>query len=134
MYNIIYDKKILFEDGTIFDVAEYPIETEPSIFAKRAYFFGETRETIRVTIVADYEDAKERFIPGAHWFVRQYEISPEGEIDYDTYEDYDKSDYCIIGEIVDHLDGRITIYAGKKTKAELTQDALDQIIILMMGV
>ena len=131
MYNIIYDKKILFEDGTIFDVAEYPIETEPSIFAKRAYLKGESREVIRVTVCADYNLANEKFINNAKWAIRQFDVSPEGEI-LDTYNDYDKSDYCVVGDIVNHHDGRITVYMGKKTEAELLYETIDSLLLMML--
>lgn len=133
MYNIIYDKKILFEDGTIFDVAEYPIETEPSIFAKRAYLKGESREVIRVTVNADYNLVNEKFINNTNWAVRQFDVSSDGEI-LDTYNDYDKSDYCVTGDIVDHRDGRITVYMGKKTEKEILQEAFDEAVLLLTEV
>ncbi len=121
--------KIVFSNGTVFDTADYPVETEPPIFSRRFHVGGEQRDTVRVTVTAAYSDVLESFLSGATWAIRQFEINPDTGAPTEEYTDYDKSEYCVAGDIVNHRDGRITVYMGKKTEAEQLRDALDALII-----
>ncbi len=115
------DRKVRFE------TAPYPVETEPSIFAKRRSVYGETRESLRVTVYAQAADISAVFQDGVRWAVEETVMPDDGTVtdagvDADTYKkttSYDKSDYCICGDIVDHRDGRVSFYMAKHTGAEL---------------
>ncbi len=103
--------KVIFRDGTVFETAAYPVETEPCVFAKRGAVYGKVREVLRLTLRADYETVAACFRDGAAYALE----AEDGTL-------YDKSEYCLAGDLVDHRDGRITVYMGKKTEEELTAE------------
>lgn len=108
--------QIIFSNGTTFETSEsYPIDIEPSVFSKRFTVRGEKRETLRLTLNADYADVAVSFVDGAEFLLR----SPA---ENGGCEDYDKSDYCVAGDIVDHRDGRVTVYMGQKTESEIVAE------------
>ena len=116
--------KIIFTNGSIFETATYPVETEPSIFAKKMIADGVNREYLRITITASYADVAAAFVDGAQYSIRQYDLAEDGT-ELETYKDFDWSDYCIAGDIVDHRDGRVTVYMAKPTEHELQLQALE---------
>lgn len=113
-------EKIIFADGTEFGCALYPIETEPSLFEKKRTVSGEFRDTLRITVYADAVSAAAAFNGSSAWSVRVFED------DGVTYTDYDKSEYCVAGDIVDHRDGRVTVYMAKKLQHELDMESLER--------
>ena len=115
-------KKIVFSDGKEFEIGEYPIDTEPSIFEKKRLVCGTFRECIRYTVVGSFADVAEKFVDGASYLVRESYIDEDGN---EATVDYDKSLYCVAGDIVDHRNGTITIYMGKKTASEIMQEAYE---------
>lgn len=130
------NNKVIFADGTEFDTVEYPVPAEPSIFEKKRNASGVYREVIRITVAADHATVCEKFVDNAEFAIRQFEtvIDEEGN-EVEIYTDYDKSAYCVAGDIIDHRDGCITVYMGQPTEQELlaielleTQAALNIII------
>lgn len=115
--------KIIFDNGKEFEIGEYPIESEPSVFEKKGRINGVYRELFRATVIGEYADVAAAFADGAKYCVRQYDIDEQGA-ELDTYTDFDKSEFSIAGDIVDHRDGRITVYMGKKTEDELEKEQL----------
>ena len=115
-------RQIIFQDGRIFDVSDaYPVDIEPSVFAKRFRVRGEQRETLRLTLAASYADIAAAFVDGASYVLR---VPAEDG----GFEDYDKSDYCVAGDIVDHRDGRVTVYMGQKTEGETLAEEYAQLL------
>ena len=112
--------KIIFEDGTIFTSAAYPIETEPPIITKKILIDGINRDYLRITVEATYTEVFEKFINNAKYSIRQFDIDTDGK-ELETYTDYDWSEYSIAGDIVDHRDGRVTVYMRKPTQIELLE-------------
>ena len=117
---------VTLPDRTVrFETAPYPVETEPSIFAKRRSVHGETRESLRVTVYAQVSDVSAVFQDGVRWAVEETTVPADStaiDTEVDAYcktTSYDKSDYCICGDIVDHRDGRVSIYMAKHTGVEL---------------
>lgn len=125
--------KIIFSDSTIFQSVAAPYEPDVPIFSRRSQLSGELRDTLRITVTATYAEVADKFKSGAEWAIRQYDIDENGAA-LDTYTDFDKSDYSVCGDIVDHRDGRVTVYMGKKTESEITQDALDELMLMMTEV
>lgn len=117
--------QIVFENGMIFNSIEYPVETEPCIFDKKSDISQVYREVLRITVAATYADVAANFVEDAKFAIRQFDIDENGD-ELETYIDFPKHDYCVAGDIVDHRDGRITIYMGKKTAHELEMDALEE--------
>lgn len=116
--------KIIFPDGNTFDVAPYPIDIEPSILDKRNVYKNEQREMLRITVSSTYADVAQYFVDDATFSIRQFDVDENGN-ELATYTDYEKTDYVIAGDIIDHRDGRITVYMCKKTKHELEMESLE---------
>lgn len=107
--------RIITANGKSFDEAPYPIEIEPSVFSKRRNIDGVERESIRVTVFAEYTDVTDAFINGAEWNITETFANADGT---ETDVVYDKSEYSVAGDVVDHRDGRITVYMAKPTETE----------------
>lgn len=114
-------RKIIIGE-TIFDEAAYPITSEPSVWDKQATINGTKRETIRLTISATYAEVAELFVNNVQWIIRETTINEDG-IEETT--DYDKSEFSLAGDIVDHRDGRITVYMAIPTDVEKLLPVLD---------
>lgn len=98
--------------GRTYSTAEYPIHTEPSILEKKR----DGRWFLRITICGRYEDAVRDFMDGASLLL----LDDDGS-------KYDKSEFSIAGDIVDHRDGRLTVYMGKPTEAEKEKARADEL-------
>ena len=99
---------------------------------------GSNRDSISIKIInSDYPMIKDNFISENPFSVIEVGEYPafdeEGNIMLDDEGNvivrkletvYDKSEYCIIGDIVDHGDGTFTVFVGKKTEHELEVEAL----------
>lgn len=115
--------KIVFSNGKIFDTAAYPIELEPPIVAKKIADDGVNRNYLRITVASTYVDVLESFVDNATYAIRQFDVDENGN-ELETYTDFDWSEYSMAGDIVDHRDGRITVYMGKPTEQEEAIKAL----------
>lgn len=126
--------EIVFSDGTALPAL--------GVWAGPKQARGERRETLTVKLAATHAEAVSRFVDGAAFSVRQEEtevlpvLDGAGEPVLDalgnsTYENktmvksYDKSAYCLAGDITDHRDGTITVMAHCKTEGELMVEALE---------
>jgi hypothetical protein len=118
--------RIIFEDGTMFTSVEFPIEAEPCIFDKQSVIRNEYRDVLRITVASTYEEVVQKFVDNAKFVIRQREvfIDDKGN-EYSQDVDYEKYEYVIAGDIIDHRDGRITVYMGKMTEHELEVAALE---------
>lgn len=94
-----------------FAAAAYPLECEPCIFEKRRMMGGGMRNVLRVTLLGSAAEIGAVFTDGAPWFIE--EENEAGE----TVR-YDKSSFCLAGDLVDHRDGSVTIYMAEKTEEE----------------
>lgn len=65
------------------------------------------RDSKTITLEMTHAEADELFVDGAEWSIK----------DADGTE-YDNSDYCIAGDIIDHRDGTISVKMGKSTDLE----------------
>lgn len=117
--------RVVFKDKDgnekLFTTAAYPVETEPCIFDKQAMVDQQYRDVLRITVTdTSYGEVCEFFTDDAEYSIRQNEIVGKDEQGADVYGDvdYPKNDYCILGDIVCHKDGKITIYMGKLTAHE----------------
>ena len=115
--------QIVFSDGKIFDTAEYPIDLEPPILAKKISEDGVNREYLRITVSATYADVLAYFVDNATYSIRQFDIDDAGN-ELETYTDFDWSEYSVAKDIVDHRDGRVTVYMAKPNEQEEALEAL----------
>lgn len=109
--------QIVFSDGKIFDTAEYPIDLEPPILAKKISEDGVNREYLRITVSATYADVLAYFVDNATYSIRQFDIDDNGN-ELETYQDFDWSEYSVARDVIDHRDGRITVYMAKPNEQE----------------
>lgn len=118
--------RIIFEDGTMFTSAEFPVEAEPCIFDKQSVLKNEYRDVLRITVASTYEEVAQKFVDNAKFVIRQREIFIDDKgNEYSQDVDYEKYEYVIAGDIIDHRNGRITVYMGKMTEHELEVAALE---------
>lgn len=117
--------RVVFKDKNgnekLFTTAAYPIETEPCIFDKQAMVDQQYRDVLRITLVdTNYGEVSEFFKNDAEYSIRQNEVTGKDTDGNDVYGDvdYSKNDYSILGDIVCHSDGKITVYMGKLTAHE----------------
>ena len=81
------------------------------------------RESKSITLTMDYETAIATFCDDVPWSIL---YQPSDYYDPETQqmvtppvEEYDNSDYCILGDITVHRDGKVTVKMGKPTGEEL---------------
>lgn len=115
--------KIVFSDGKMFDTAAYPVELEPPIIAKKIAENGANQDYLRITLSATYADVLAYFVDNATYAIRQFDIGESGE-ELETYTDFDWSEYSVAKDIVDHRDGRVTVYMAKPNEQEQVAEAL----------
>lgn len=115
--------KIVFSDGKMFDTAAYPVELEPPIIAKKIAENGANQDYLRITLSATYADVLAYFVDNATYAIRQFDIGESGE-ELETYTDFDWSEYSVAKDIVDHRDGRVTVYMAKPNEQEQAAEAL----------
>ena len=82
-----------------------------------------SRESKSITLAMDYATAVATFADDVPWSIL---YQPSDYYDPETkqtvtppVEEYDNSDYCILGDITVHRDGTVTVKMGKPTGEEL---------------
>lgn len=118
--------QILINGEPRFTVVNYPVDIEPSILSKKLYISGINRDSVRLTIEANINDALTTLVNNTVWGIREYDVDPETGNELETYNDYDYSEYCIASDIIDHRDGSLTIYMAKKTEDEIKIEQLQE--------
>lgn len=85
----------------------------------------ENRESKSITLAMDYATAVATFADDVPWSIL---YQPSDYYDPETQqmvtppvEEYDNSDYCILGDITVHRDGTVTVKMGKPTANEINQ-------------
>ena len=91
----------------------------------------ENRESKAITLAMDYATAVATFADDVPWSIL---YQPSDYYDPETQqmvtppvEEYDNSDYCILGDITVHRDGTVTVKMGKPTAEELNQILMEAI-------
>ena len=114
-------KQIKFADGAVFECI--------SAFAKQK---GD-RSVIDIKVKSSYEDVNEKFVDNAQYSIIETEtVTAEDNSENTVTNTYDKSMYCVAGAITDNRDGTLNVVMGKKTELEKTQEALDNVLLMML--
>lgn len=80
------------------------------------------RDSKTIHAVSDYATVASLFVDDAKWSIIVSHIDKQtGE---EAIEEYDNSDYCMAGDIIDHRDGTISVKMGKQTDLELAYETL----------
>lgn len=86
-------------------------------------FTWDNRDSKSITLAMDYATAVATFADDVPWSIL---YQPSDYYDPETQqmvtppvEEYDNSDYCILGDITVHRDGTVTVKMGKPTGEEL---------------
>lgn len=88
------------------------------------------------TIESDVETVKALFCDGAvyhkAWETTTAAVDENGE-SVETVETLTKdlSEYCVPGDVIDHRDGTVTVYMGKKTELELVTEEKAELVALI---
>src|SRR5699024_3012544 len=98
-------------------------EYDATIFGSVRDPLCENRESKSITLAMDYATAVATFADDVPWSIL---YQPSDYYDPETQqmvtppvEEYDNSDYCILGDITVHRDGTVTVKMGKPTGEEL---------------
>lgn len=83
------------------------------------------RESKSITIAMDYATAAATFTDDVPWSILyqgpDYYDPETKQMVTPPVEEYDNSDYCILGDITVHRDGTVTVKMGKPTAEELNK-------------
>ena len=81
------------------------------------------RKSKSITLSMDYLTAKSLFVDDVQWSILyqppEYYDPETQQMVTPPVEEYDNSDYCILGDITVHRDGTVTVKMGKPTGEEL---------------
>lgn len=78
------------------------------------------RETKEIVLTMDYAAAAALFVDGLSWsIVCQEEGQPE--------EEYDNSEYSMVGDITAHRDGTLSVLMGKPLEVELQAQRIQEL-------
>lgn len=94
-----------------------------SVVTQRRDYRWDDRKSKEITLAMDYATAVATFADDVPWSIL-YQTSdyydPETQqMVTPPVEEYDNSDYCILGDITVHRDGTVTVKMGKPTGEEL---------------
>lgn len=83
------------------------------------------RESKSITLSMDYATAAATFTDDVPWSIlyqpTEYYDPETQQMVTPPVEEYDNSDYCILGDITVHRDGTVTVKMGKPTAEELNK-------------
>ena len=85
----------------------------------------DNRASKEITLTLPYEEVSKLFIDDVEWsIVTENKNTPLNFNNMllklgSTINEYDNSNYCVAGDIVDHRDGTISVKMGKPTAEEL---------------
>lgn len=89
------------------------------------------RDSKIIELEMTHAEAQELFVDGLAWsivmdVVKEVEKPKEdGTVEFvqvNEKEEYDNSDYCIAGDIIDHRDGTLSVKMGKPTDVEVLEE------------
>ena len=84
---------------------------------------GAKRNSIEIIMASDYETIVNTFVDGITYSLVETTENEDGTI---QTQEYDKSNYCLSGDVVDHRDGTISIFMGEKTNEELAIEQAEE--------
>ena len=95
--------------------------------------YWDGRDSKTITLTGTYADAAALFADGVAWSIVQTSTvpvldannQPTGETKEQT-DEWDNSDYSILGDITAHKDGTVSIKMGKQTDTERLAAALEK--------
>ena len=93
----------------------------------------DNRESKKIHILdkMDYATAAAIFKDGLAWSI--VDIFPATETTEEKTYEFDNSDFSILGDIIVHTDGTVSVKMGKATQAELNMDALEDVLEKTLG-
>ena len=93
----------------------------------------DNRDSKTITMVGGYSDASALFSDGTKWSIVQTSTVPVLDADgndtgttKERIDEWDNSDYSILGDITTHKDGTVSIKMGKQTDTERLAAALEK--------
>ena len=98
---------------------------DATVFGSRRDLSWGGRDSKSVTLAMDYATAMDTFADDVPWSILyqgpDYYDPETKETVTPPVEEYDNSDYCLLGDITVHRDGTVTVKMGKPTAEELNQ-------------
>ena len=121
--------QIIVNLNKIYNVAENIDPTIPPILAGVETINGLSREYLKMTVSASYNEAATDFTDNVQIIIRQYIINETGD-ETDEYTDIPWDDYNIAGDITDHRNGTVTVTMYKPRVYDV---ALENLTIILGG-
>lgn len=121
--------QIVVNQNKIYNVAENINPTIPPILAGVETINGLSREYLKMTVSASYNEAATDFTDNVQIIIRQYIIDETGD-ETDEYTDIPWDDYNIAGDITDHRNGTVTVTMYKPNVYDV---ALENLTIILGG-
>lgn len=94
-----------------------------NIFGQMRDAAWSNRQSKSITLAMDYATATATFVDDVPWSIlyqpSEYYDPEKQQMVTPPVEEYDNSDYCILGDITVHRDGTVTVKMGKPTGEEL---------------
>lgn len=126
------EQKLIFADKTEVDAIQ--------IFGSTRTMLGSHREVVEIKVKSDYETVKSKVSADPSFIIHQtHEVekideegNPTGEFET-IFKEYPHNEYTLFGDIVDHQDGTITFYLGKKTDAELLEEENAELLFALIS-
>ena len=97
---------------------QYPVDV---IYGKIRDVDWDERETKEIVLPMTYEQASALFVDGVSWSIVDVWEDESGETHTD---EFDESEFGMVGSITDHMDGTLTVKMGRETDLELAYELL----------
>lgn len=101
------------------------VEYDAAVTGTKTDYTWNNRASKSISLEMDYATAAATFVDDVPWSIL---YQPTEYYDPETQqtvtppvEEYDNSDYCILGDITVHRDGTVTVKMGKPTADEINQ-------------
>lgn len=101
------------------------------VYRERTDLLGSVRDSIKIVLESDRETVANTFTDNMEYSVIDtYNVKVENEdgtVSIETItEEFDKSEYCLSCDIVDHRNDIVSIYMGAKTNEELAIEQAEE--------
>lgn len=92
-----------------------------TIRGRRADTEWDLRESKAITLAMDYETALATFVDGLEWSIVAV-TTVAGE---ERTEEFDNSEFYVVGPVADNRNGTVTVKMGKKTDGEMLAELME---------
>lgn len=98
-----------------------------SVFGANRTMREAKRNSIEIILKSDYQTIVDTFVDNLEYtLIDIFETTNENGETETTINEFDKSNYCLAGDIVDHRNGQISVFMGELTDTEKAQQQAEE--------